>query len=133
MTGRVELPALLLAGMGVAAIILGLSVTGGPTQGRMERRDEQRRQDVNALSFQINCLAQNAGNQLPQVIESTDECLFTGRLNDPLTDIPYRYEPLGNHSYRLCAAFETPVRSRWRSDDFNPETGCRHYRLHVTD
>jgi len=104
-----SLGAILLAVLAVLAIGLGLWVTGGPQQGRMEQRDETRLEDLFRLSAHVICLAQDAGDTLPASLDATATCPDSGNRDDPLTGAPYAYEVLNARSFRLCAAFETDL------------------------
>jgi len=123
-------PALVIAAMAVLAIGLGLAITGGPGQGRMERRDEIRHQDIARLSAQVECLAQATG-VLPESLNPTPLCPGEIRLADPYTGAPYRFEPLSHRAYRLCAGFETDLalRAHWGPVNVDTETGCIHFSL----
>lgn len=123
-------PALVIAAMAIVAIGLGLAITGGPGQGRMERRDEVRQQDLARLSAQVECLAQ-ATASLPSSLGSTPLCPGEIRLVDPYTGAPYRYEPLSDTAYRLCAGFETDLalRQPWAPVTVDAEAGCLHFTL----
>ena len=105
----------------VAAIVIGagLALTGGPGQARKERRDQQREDDLGALVGLVDCLAGTNRGQLRDRLAVTPQCDWQAALDDPLTGQPYRYEPTGPRSYRLCADFETPppeTRRPWGRD-----------------
>lgn len=94
-----------IAGLGVGAILGGMLIAGGPGQGRAERRDAARRDDLLALETQLACLAQESG-QLTARIEATPACPAEPRQTDPETGVPYRIEQIDDENLRLCARFE---------------------------
>lgn len=91
-------------------VIAGFYVTGGPSDARKERRDNQRQRDLHDMAQLIECLAQENGNRLPETVQPTQTCESRGPLTDPQTGKPYRYEVLGPRSYRICANHEAPAR-----------------------
>lgn len=113
-----------LAGLGVAAILAGLMLGGGPAQGRLEKRDDQRRSDLRALRDQLQCLAYERRELTPRV-ESTAACPDFTTLSDPLTGQAYVIEQIDDENLRLCASFETTPDERIRAAfyDFD-EDGC---------
>ncbi|SFA48880.1 hypothetical protein SAMN04487972_10672 [Paracoccus halophilus] len=118
-----------IALLAALAVILGLVVTGGPGRARMERHDDARMRDLEALDRQVVCLAHRDDDRLPRRLDPIPQCNWPVPLTDPYTGAPYRYEVTGPRSYRLCAGFELPVppdRARWGWD----EEGCIHRELH---
>lgn len=95
-----------LAALTVATIIGGLWISGGPMQGRAERRDATRASDISALINQADCLASQTG-ALSADLAATQVCTATPRLADPYTNEPYRIELIDDRNLRLCASFET--------------------------
>lgn len=104
-------PAILIMVLAALAVGAGLVLTGGPGQARQERRDRQRDGDLANLSLLVRCLADLNGRHLPERLETTPDCDWQPRLNDPGTGKPYRYQVTGPNSYRLCADFELPDNS----------------------
>lgn len=96
-----------ITALGVAAIIGGFLIAGGPGQGRAERRDDMRRADLWALQAQLSCLARETG-VLEPTVRATAACPATPSLADPITGEPYRIEPIDDENLRLCARFELP-------------------------
>jgi|GEM_PF-211511 len=105
MSGRRAVAALAI--LGAAAIGAGLALTGGPAQGRAERRDAVRESDLHWLDQHVTCRAQAEG-RLPGDLAGTAACPLTVRIADPFTAAPYRYEVIGARAWRLCADFNTP-------------------------
>lgn len=98
-------PVWAITALALAAIGGGLAVTGGPMQGRVERRDDLRRSDIAALARQANCLSAAEG-RADGDLSATALCPDPPRLDDPYTGTPYRVEPLDGRHMRLCAEFE---------------------------
>lgn len=110
--------AVVLAGLGVLALLGGLWLTGGPGQGRAEQRDAARMADLEALAAQARCLALE-GREVPPVGVS-ERCPDAVRAADPWTGADYLIEGIGRDRLRLCAVRETePV---WRDEVAGP--GC---------
>ena len=99
-----------ITALGVAAIIGGFLIAGGPGQGRAERRDDLRRSDLWALQSQLDCLARERGELTP-VIEQTSACPAEPREIDPETGESYRIEQIDDENLRLCATFEAPIQA----------------------
>ena len=118
--------------LGVAAITGGILISGGPGQGRAERRDDQRDSDLQALEQQIICLAQER-KVLSAEIATTEPCPDTPRTSDPSTGEPYRIEQIDAENIRLCAKFETEAVRQGRSDlgieGSSDGQGCRILNL----
>jgi len=122
-------PAIAIAALAVVAIILGLIATGGPMQGRKERRDEVRQADLWRLGALAECLSREAGGPLPETLAPTIACPGEVRLADPYTGAPYRYEVVAERRIRVCATFETDLIARYRVEQtsFDAAEGCILY------
>ncbi|WP_136648774.1 hypothetical protein [Paracoccus aeridis] len=96
-----------IGAVAAVAVAAGLVLSGGPARGRMERRDEARREDLSRISQLIACRAGTSG-RLPPHLSPSETCPGPVREADPFTGERYRVEPLANGSYRLCAGFELP-------------------------
>lgn len=115
-----------ITALGVAAIIGGFLIAGGPGQGRTERRDDLRRSDLWALQSQLDCLARERGALTP-VIEATAACPATPRPSDPVTGQTYVIEQIDDENLRLCATFEIapePNTPRYAGQGGFDERGC---------
>lgn len=96
-----------ITALGVAAILGGFWIAGGPGQGRAERRDEMRRADLWAIQSQLGCLARERGVLSPE-IGTTAACPAEPRLSDPVTGQLYVIETIDDENLRLCASFDIP-------------------------
>jgi hypothetical protein len=102
-------------------------VVGGPGTGRLERRDDIRRADLEDLSNYAVCVANHAGGVVSESLPPDEDCSVEVRFSDPFTNAPYVYKKTSTRSFRLCAGFESPERLRdayFYRGWFNPSTGC---------
>jgi hypothetical protein len=119
----------------LAAIGLGLILVGGPQQGRLDQRDEDRFDDLTAMLWVLECHYREEG-VFPESFEKQQiiaECrqFFPpdADLSDGTTNQPYPYVHQTDQRISLCAPFEsTPERLAILfgniEPDFVPETGC---------
>ena len=114
-----------ISGLAAVAIVGGIMIAGGPGQGRAERRDDQRREDLSRIESQLRCQSMEA-RALIDDLAATEACPETPQREDRQTGTPYRIERIDDENLRLCAAFEIapdPARQTYsRSFD---EAGCR--------
>ena len=104
----------------VAGIVGAFFVTGSPLQGRAERFDEQRVNDLRAIHSEIlNISYGNQGyppspepmtdlpNPLPANLDEVAAHAVYQKINtvDPETGAPYEYTVLSPTSYEICATF----------------------------
>lgn len=116
----------LIGALVLAAIIAGLSVTGGPNSARAEKRDTARLNDLRDIIQFVQC-RKALDDTLPDALTAVESCSDPAKLADPTSAQPYSYERLSENSYRLCADFERPELiedfdlgpGRW-----NAESGC---------
>lgn len=111
-----------IAAIGALVVGLALWATGGPDTARQERRDQERFNDLQALSYHVQCLARDTGNTLPASVEPTASCPLPEGLTDPATGQSYSYEALTDRSFRLCAQFETDQPTQMQG--FDAGSGC---------
>lgn len=91
------------------AVIAALAVLGGPDHRRMQRLDEIRVQNLQALEVLVRNYVK-LHKKLPDSFDAlTREPGFQAPQLDP-AGVPYRYERTGEDLYRLCAAFDLPSR-----------------------
>ena len=115
----------------VAAIIAGIATVGGPAQGRMEKRDMARMQDLRDLQSYVTCVARARDKTLPDSLDGNPECPRDLTTEDPWDGTPYTYPKLDAISYELCAKFELPEElPSWQAQQLNKETGCVRYQYH---
>lgn len=128
---------ILLSGGGVVliAIVMGLILAGGPKQGRLDQRDEDRFYDLSAMLHVLECHYREEGifpaQFEKQQINAECRSMFPPDtdLSDNTTDEPYSYTVKSDQRISLCAPFQsTPERLTVlfanREPDFVPETGC---------
>lgn len=99
---------LVATGVAVAATITAaLLVMGAPDTQRQVRLDERRVQELQRLSEAVDTHAYRHG-ALPQALsEITGRPGMAYATTDPVSGVPYRYEPTGPDEFRLCAQFDT--------------------------
>ena len=111
--------------LATVAVAGGIMIAGGPAQGRAERRDDQRIDDLARIESQLRCLSAER-RAFVTTVTQTDVCPDMPQLTDRATGEPYRIERIDDENLCLCALFEIapdPVR-RSTLGDFDGE-GCR--------
>lgn len=118
-------PVWALSALSLAVLVAGIVATGGPAQGRAEKRDQTRQRDLSEIHGLLLCKAQQAGKVTtdPTPIEA---CPQTPRLADAFTSTPYRIELVPLDSIRLCAGFELPSDTMEHGHD---QSGCIVHRI----
>lgn len=96
-----------IAGLTAVMIVAGLFMTGGPQQGRAERRDQERSVDLSRLESHLTCLSREAGQVVTEPQPDNPACLLPDGLVDPASGAAYRIEKIDDNNLRLCADFET--------------------------
>ena len=106
-------------------IVLGMIVgafviTGSPLQGRAERFDEQRVNDLRTINQEILQIVSwmdgrpvepaskpNLRQPLPKTLQEVSDKAAYQKVNtlDPETGVPYEYSVIDDHTYELCATF----------------------------
>lgn len=89
-----------------AAVVGGLIVVGGPGEGRLERLDDARLDDLRTIERAVAERWERTGT-LPPSLDSlrAANLLLPDDLVDPETDEPYDYRVLSDSTYELCATF----------------------------
>lgn len=90
-----------------AAVVAALVVTGGPGTQRQLRLDERRTSDLAALERAVEAHARREGS-LPADLETLVHAAQGAGERVPRHDpegAPYRYEPVDDRRFRLCARF----------------------------
>lgn len=116
-------PVWALTALSLAILVAGLVASGGPAQGRAEKRDQTRDSDLSQIRSLLFCKSRQAG-QVVTDPTPTEACPMTPRLADPFTGAPYRIELVAPDSLRLCAGFEVRPET-----DARDETGCTVQRI----
>lgn len=121
-----SLPLYILGTLVVVGIVAGFFTVGGPLQGRMERHDVVRADDLREMDGYIACVVRlGDGITLPETLPIEPKCIGSRRLADPFSNQPYSYEKLSDKSFRVCANFEALDKARpTEAPDFDYETGC---------
>ncbi len=89
-----------------AAVVAGFWVLGTPGRQRAILADQQRLQDLTTIAQGLHqdYLEQPEQYRLPETLSTRD------LLQDPLMELPYEYQRLGDRRYQLCATFDTDSR-----------------------
>jgi hypothetical protein len=124
----------------VCAIGWGFVLVGSPGARRLARFDEQRLQDLQAISREVYALAVDAKEKptlkapLPTSLEELARRARVERihLNDPETGEPYRYTVKNESTFELCATF-TGARDSDRSVFWNHPAGAHCFTINVLD
>lgn len=122
-----------------AAMVAGLLIVGGPSQGQRDKFDTQRYLELNALARALMCVQGAAipGSSLPQEltvdslrVHCTSAGIDADDLSDNETSQPYVYDRRGDHFFSICATFHDAKRTVrlnpqvWNGAPFDAETGC---------
>jgi hypothetical protein len=104
----------------VAAIVTGIIMVGTPTEGRLERLDARRVQDLQGI-MQATDSVWARSQRLPATLqELADDPRLNVQVVDPGSGKQYEYTVVGEDSYELCATFdrESPDRAPRPSSEF---------------
>jgi hypothetical protein len=126
-SSRNDLALYAISALGLVFMVIGFFIVGGPAQGRMERRDGERLEDLQLLSSCISDLDDAARAALPTLLSEPLPCFNSTRppRRDPLSDQPYRFERLDALRFSVCATFEgLPDQGYGPDEGFDPKTGC---------
>ena len=104
----------------VGAIVAGVIMVGSPTEGRLERLDAQRVQDLQGI-MQATDSVWARSQELPGSLEElADDPRLRVQIADPGSGEEYGYTIVGEGAYELCATFdrESPTRAPRPSSEF---------------
>ena len=121
-----------------AAVVAGIITVGGPFEGRREKFDLQRYQDLSLIAQVLRCESWRSSRPVLPVeltVESLkSHCAGSGPGKDSLLDDetgkPYEYTRKNDRAFSICAKFHDAEKAmrlayRLRNDSsFDPETGC---------
>jgi hypothetical protein len=92
-----------------AAVTAGLILVGPPSEGRLERLDARRVEDLQRLSRLIDVHWAKHG-RLPASLDEVDSEPHADVIKDPVTSQPYEFRSTGEKRYELCAVFNRETR-----------------------
>lgn len=97
-----------LAGLSALGIALALFEIGGPGVARVQREDDRRMDDIQALQEAVYCDAQRRG-AVPEAIGAPQaDCAWMDvNRRDPVTGEPYLYEARDD-GWSVCAEMADP-------------------------
>ncbi len=103
--------------VGIVAVIAGVMVAGTPGEGRMQRLDRVRANDLRSIAMSIDDFWERH-ERLP---DSLGELVADPRaqvsIENPGTEQEYEYRILDENSYELCAVFALASISNNRARD----------------
>lgn len=122
------------------AVAWGFLLVGSPGTRRLERLDEQRLQDLQAIAREVHALVVEADQppslkaQLPKTLQELAERARSERikLNDPESGEPYVYLVKDESTLELCATFTKP-RNSDSSVFWNHPAGAHCFKINVLD
>lgn len=123
----------------VALVVAGLFAVGSPSTARQLRADEQRRQHLSDLHFELaNYAAQN--DEIPESLEDLNLLNLYGPSYDPRRDPRtgefFDYTKLSDTKYEICAQFETSsedAEGYAMYGQFSHDRGRNCYELDATE
>jgi len=118
----------------VSSIIAGVILVGSPAQGRLERLDASRIEDLKGIMVEMDSFWIR-NERLPTSLEElAEDPRVQVNTVDPGSAEPYEYHPLDEGTYELCASFdgESPVPGRRRPANYwSHEAGRQCFELSV--
>jgi hypothetical protein len=122
------------------AIAWGFVLVGSPGARRLERFDEQRLRDLQAIAREVHALVVEADQppklkgELPRTLKEIADRARNERVNlvDPESGEPYRYSVKSDRTFELCATF-TRVRDSDASVFWNHPAGAHCFKVDVLD
>ncbi|MFM7075837.1 MAG: hypothetical protein ACKO3G_07210, partial [Planctomycetaceae bacterium] len=123
----------------LACLTAALLLLGNPLEARLRRLDEQRVADLRRIQSNVERYHRRTG-RLPATLDDLrdDPDTFVAALADPVTGEAYGYEPSGERTYRLSAAFERPSvddgAPEWMRDGFfRHDAGRKAFEITVPE
>jgi hypothetical protein len=104
----------------VVSIIAGLIVVGSPAQGRIERLDADRIEDLRGIMLAVDLFWTRNERPPTSLGELMEDPRVQVNTVDPGSADSYEYHLLDEDSYELCATFdrESPAPARRSPTDF---------------
>ncbi len=124
----------------VSTIAWGFVLVGSPGSRRLERVDEQRLEDLQAIAREVNNLVIEMGDKrtlkapLPKTLAEVAQRARLERiqLHDPETGEPYGYTVKDESTIELCATF-TQARDSDASVFWNHPAGAHCFTINLLD
>jgi len=114
-------------------VIAAFQLLGSPTDQRLQRLDERRVADLQRLAHAVDSYHAQR-DALPEDLEALVDGRRLSRLpTDPSSDEPYRYEPLADHRYRLCATFARPSETESPAAFWQHDAGISCFEFAATE
>jgi len=115
------------AAVALGSIIAGVILVGGPAEGRIERLDDERVEDLQGIMRAVDRFWKDH-ERLPETLEELAEDPRAGANTlDPASAEAYEYAVFDEETYQLCAVFDGESRPlRRAAADFWSHSGGRH-------
>ena len=115
------------------AIIAGFIVAGSPSERRLERLDERRVSDLQQLSRALD-VYWSEHQELPEnLLDLLDGRRLAVLPVDPVSRLPYAYQPLSPDHYRLCAQFDRASPTSDQQQFWEHPAGQHCYEFQVAE
>lgn len=104
----------------VIAVVAGVVVVGSPAEGRLERLDSSRIDDLEAIVTAMDLFWTRHERLAVSLEELADDPRAPVTPTDPGSGEPYGYTVLDEDTYELCAVFEreSPPQAPGAPEDF---------------
>jgi outer membrane murein-binding lipoprotein Lpp len=117
----------------LAAVIAGFMLSGSPREQRLERQDAVRVSDLQQLARAVDAFREER-NALPDdLLGVVDGRRLSQLPRDPVTRMPYGYQPLPPDRYRLCGVFDRASETSEHAQFWAHPAGQHCYELEVTE
>jgi hypothetical protein len=116
----------------LAAIIAGFALSGSPAERRLERLDARRVSDLQQLARAVDAHWEDRASLPDDLLRVVDGRRLSQLPVDPVSGLPYAYQPLPPDGYRLCAIFDRSSPADQREQFWAHPAGQHCYELEVT-
>ena len=130
---KVRLFGVVLGIVVIAALVSAFTIMDSPFRARELREDQERVDDLYQIEFEIeqfNRLEGRLPESLAEMVEGQQ--LRESNTKDPISDVEYVYQVLGDREYKLCATFthsnleedlDERERQRWADPEWMHSAG----------
>ena len=101
----------------IVSVLIGLYVSGAPSEQRLKRLDSQRISDLQEIVRAMGAYTWKTKTLPASLPDLVDGRRLSRLPSDPVTGIPYSYEVISASKYKLCARFDLPSEA-YLTDDF---------------
>lgn len=104
----------------VAAIAVGLMLSGSPSKVRAYNQDRDRANDLMSIQIELNSYWSKKIDLPAALKDAEDPNSYFVVPTDPATGAAYEYKKLSTKSYELCATFALPSRPKGANEYTDP-------------